>query len=135
MIITLIAVVAFVVGIMLIAKCDDFSVWSGIGCVSTVCGGIVLFICLLLILAEHVGIEERIAQNNIQYESLCERQEVINSEYEDVSKSDVIKDIAEWNSNVHGYQYWTYNPWTSWFHSKKYADSLKPIERKSNVHH
>ena len=134
MIITLIAVVALIIGIVIVAKTDYYSGWSTLGMVSAVGGGLVLFLCLLLIIGEHVGIEERIAQNNIQYESLCERQEVINSEYEDVSKSDVIKEIAEWNSDVHGYQYWTYNPWTSWFHSKEYADSLKPIERKSDVH-
>lgn len=127
MIITLIALIMFVVGIVIVAKTDYYSGWSTLGMVSAVSGGIVLFLCLLLIIGEHVGIEERIAQNNIQYESLCERQEIIDSEYEDVSKSEIIKDVAEWNAKVHGYQYWTYNPWTSWFHSKKYADSLKPI--------
>ena len=38
--------------------------------------------------------------NNIEYESLCNRLEIINSDYEDMSKSDVIKDVSEWNKMV-----------------------------------
>ena len=51
-------------------------------------------------------------------------------EYEDVSKSDVIKDISEWNKKVYGYKHWAYNPWTNWFYSKRVADDMKMIERK-----
>ena len=77
-----------------------------------------------------VGVEATIEENRIVYESLCERNEVISSEYEDVSKSDVIKDIAEWNKLVYSYKYWAYNPWTNWFHSKRVADELQMIERR-----
>lgn len=91
-------------------------------------GAIAAFFMLLMIITEHVGVSATIAENQIEYESLCERKELISSEYEDVSKSDVIKDIAEWNKDVYTYKHWTYNPWTSWFYSKKIADNLKMIE-------
>jgi hypothetical protein len=48
-------------------------------------------------------------QNNIKYESLCKRLEVINSEYEDVSKSEVIKDVYLWNEKVYRWNYWNNN--------------------------
>jgi len=91
-------------------------------------GAIGTFCCIIGILIGHAGVDCSIEQNRIARESLCERLEVINSDYEDVSKSDVIKDVAEWNLDVYSYKYWTKNPWTSWFHSPKLADSLEYIE-------
>lgn len=91
-------------------------------------GGFAAFIMMLAIIMAHVGVNATIVQNQIKYESLCERKEMISSEYEDVSKSDVIKDIAEWNKDVYSYQYWAHNPWTSWFYSRKIADSMEMIE-------
>lgn len=91
-------------------------------------GAIVAFSMMLMIITEHVGVSATIAENQIEYESLCERKELISSEYEDVSKSDVIKDIAEWNKDVYSYKHWANNPWTSWFYSKKIADSMEMIE-------
>lgn len=93
----------------------------GVGCVVAV-------IFMMMIISEHVGVSATIAENQIEYESLCERQELISSEYEDVSKSDVIKDIAEWNKEVYSYKHWAYNPWTSWFYSKQIADNMEMIE-------
>ena len=57
----------------------------------------------------------------------------ITSEYEDVSKSDVIKDIAEWNKNVYSEKHWAYNPWTSWFYFKRVADDMKMIEMEGKT--
>ena len=89
---------------------------------------IISIICIMLILCNHVAINNNIMQYNIQYNSLCKRLEIINSEYEDVSKSDVIADIAEWNKNVVNYKYWANSPWTNWFYSKEIADHLQMIE-------
>lgn len=83
---------------------------------------------MMIIIIGHVGVSATIAKKQIEYESLCERQELISSEYEDVSKSDVIKDIAQWNKQVYSYKYGANNPWTSWFYSKKIADSMEMIE-------
>lgn len=91
-------------------------------------GAFAAIIMMLVIIMSHVGVNATIAEKQIEYESLCERKEVISSEYEDVSKSDVIKDIAEWNQDVYSYKHWAYNPWTSWFYSKRVADSMEMIE-------
>lgn len=87
-----------------------------------------LCICIIITIVSHVGVDAQIRVNELQYQSLVERNEVINSDYEDISKSDVIKDIAEWNKYVYGVKYWGYNPWTSWFYSKQVVDELKYVE-------
>lgn len=143
MILTLIAISIFVIGIILIIintiadrNCDN-KVWRAIyynfdsevwGIFLAVIGGFFLVIFSAVIIGAHVGVDNTIRQDNIRYESLCKRLEIINSDYEDVSKSEVINDIAEWNTDVTDNQYWAKNPWTNWFHSQKRVDNLKLIE-------
>jgi len=91
-------------------------------------GGIGTFICIIIIILTHAGKTVQIEQNQIEYESLCDRLEIINSDYEDVSKATVIADIAEWNSGVTSAKYWGNNPWTNWFYSKEVIDKLQYIE-------
>ncbi len=98
----------------------------------TVFSGLFLFVCCACILGTHVAVDRTIEVNRIEYESLCDRLEIINSDYEDVSKSDVIKDISEWNKQVIDKKYWAKNPWTSWFLSQKIVDELKYIDYKEN---
>ena len=93
-------------------------------------GFIFLICCVIGIICAHVGENKNIEMNNIEYESLCQRLEIVNSEYEDMSKSDVIKDISEWNKMVLEKKYWSKNPWTSWFFSQKVVDELKYIDYK-----
>ena len=97
---------------------------------STVSGGFIAFIMAICIICAHVGVDAQIEKNRIEYEALRERQEIVESKYEDVSKSDVIKDIAEWNKKVYSCKHWANNPWTSWFYSKRVADDMKMIEMK-----
>ena len=132
MILTIITLLAFAIGVTLIRK-DEYEegVLFGLGLVFTVGGGLIAFIMAICIICAHVGVDAQIEENRIEYESLCERYEIVTSEYEDVSKSDVIKDIAEWNKMVYSEKHWAYNPWTSWFYSKRVADDLKMIERKA----
>lgn len=132
MILTILVAVAVAVGVTLIRK-DEYEegVLFGLGLVFTVGGGLIAFIMAICIICAHVGVDATIEENRIEYESLCERQEIIASEYEDVSKSDVIKDIAEWNKMVYSEKHWAYNPWTSWFYSKRVADELQMIEKKA----
>lgn len=123
MILFIIALVITAIGILLVKiDCD----YAGI----TFCtvGGIVLLTMILIIFAAHTCVGARIERNKIKYDSLCERYKIVTSEYEDVSKSDVIKDIAEWNMEVHDYKYWAYNPWTNLFYSRRVADELNMIE-------
>lgn len=131
MILTIIIMIVVAVGVTLLRK-DEYEegVLFGLGLLLTLGGGLIAFIMAICIICAHVGVDATIEENRIEYEALCERQEIVESEYEDVSKSDVIKDIAEWNKYVYGYKHWAYNPWTNWFYSKRVADDLKMIERQ-----
>ena len=129
MILTIITMIAIAVGVALLHKSEyGEGVLFGLGLLSTVGGGLMAFIMAIVIICAHVGVDAVIEENRIEYESLCKRYEIVTSEYEDVSKSDVIKDIAEWNKNVYSEKHWAYNPWTSWFYSKRVADDMKMIE-------
>lgn len=129
MIFTIITIIAVAIGVALLRKAEyDEGVLFGLGLLFTVGGGLIAFIMTVCIICAHVGVDAVIEENRIEYESLCQRYEIITSEYEDVSKSDVIKDIAAWNKDVYSYKYWANNPWTSWFYSKRVADSVEMIE-------
>lgn len=132
MILTIIAVVITIVGIVMVNKINEWESAYGLGLLFTVAGGLIAFIMAIGIIIAHVGVDARIEENRIEYESLCQRYEIATSEYEDVSKSDVIKDIAEWNKDVYSYKHWANNPWTNWFYSKRVADNMKMIERRTN---
>lgn len=105
MLIFIITVLVAVIGFIVLSLTDNEFV-EMIGCIFFSVGAIAGCILMLTIVGEHVGVSATIAENQIEYESLCERKELISSEYEDVSKSDVIKDIAEWNKEVYSYKHW-----------------------------
>lgn len=128
MILLFITVVALIIGVMMLSKGKYNDFIFGTGLIFTILSGFIVFTMVIWIIGEHVGVNAKIEQNRIEYESLCKRYEMVTSEYEDVSKSDVIKDIAEWNKKVYSYKYWAYNPWTNCFFSKKFADSMELIE-------
>lgn len=126
MIFTILSVIAVVIGVLTIVfSKDDVAVTVGIG--FTVIGGMFLLFFILIIIAMNLTASKHLEQNRIRYEGLCKRWEVINSDYEDVSKSDVIADITQWNMDVYNKKYWAYNPWTSWFNPKRVADELDYI--------
>lgn len=129
MIALIIALVITVIGIVILGVDPYNFIIECVGGVSALVGTVVVLCMIMAIIFAHVGVDVRIEENKIEYDSLCERYEIITSEYEDVSKSDVIKDIAEWNTRVHGYKYWAYSPWTNWFYSKRIADEMRMIER------
>ena len=133
MILTIIVVLMISAGVWMVRK-DEYEegVLFGLGLLFTVGGGLIAFIMAICIICAHVGVDAVIEENRIEYESLCQRYEIVTSEYEDVSKSDVIKDIAEWNKNVYSTKHWANNPWTSWFYSKRVADDMKMIEMEGS---
>jgi hypothetical protein len=92
-----------------------------------------LIISLAIIIASHATANNVVQKNKINYEGLCKRYEIVKSEYEDVSKSDVIGDITAWNMEVYNTKYWSENPWTNWFNPKEIADNLEyiPLEEES----
>lgn len=107
-----------------IGKCDKIlwrDIEDDIPVVLSVVGFICLICCIIGIICAHVGENKNIEINNIEYESLCNRLEIVNSDYEDVS---------EWNKMVLEKKYWSKNPWTSWFFSQKVVDELKYIDYK-----
>ena len=132
MILTIIAFVVLAAGLHMLIKGDKSNNETLVDCgfAATVVGAMAAFIMVCLIIIAHVGVNVTIEKNRIKYESLCERYELIASEYEDVSKSDIIKEITEWNLSVYSEKHWANNPWTSWFHSKRVADSVEMIEIK-----
>lgn len=89
---------------------------------------IVLFIMFGVCISSHVTADRNIQLDKIEYEGIINRLEIINSDYEDVSKSDVIRDVVEWNKHVYLTKHWGNSKWTNWFYSKKYVDSLQYIE-------
>lgn len=132
MILTILGVIAFPLGLWMISKdSEDEGLMYVSGIFVAIIGAFLTVITEILIPIAHIGVDATIEENRIEYESLCQRYEIVTSEYEDVSKSDVIKDIAEWNKKVYSTKHWAYNPWTNWFYSKRVADELKMIERKS----
>ena len=103
---------------------DFLEIFGGI---NVVLGSICLIISIIIIIISHTTAQKFIQQNKLAYDGLCKRYKIIKSEYEDISKSDVIADITAWNMEVYNTKYWTYNPWTNWFYPKKIADNLDYI--------
>lgn len=128
MILTIITLAVAIVGALLFYQAKS-EIMDTVGLLLFVCGVIIGVAMLCIIILAHIGVDAQIEENRIEYNALCQRYEIITSEYEDVSKSDVIKDIAEWNKKVYSTKHWAYNPWTNWFYSKRVADDLKMIER------
>lgn len=129
MIITIIFVIMLVLGIIIVRKCSyDLDFY---GALLTVFGSIGLSVSLLVIIISHATANKTIQQNKINYDGLCKRYEIVKSEYEDVSKSDVIADITAWNMEVYNTKYWTENPWTNWFNPRDIADNLEYIPLES----
>lgn len=97
------------------------------GGVNIVLGPVCLIISIIIIIGLHITAPKIIQENKLEYDGLCKRYEIIKSEYEDVSESDVIADITAWNMEVYNTKYWTYNLWTNWFNPKEIADNLNYI--------
>ena len=132
MIITLISIIVLIVGIVCLRLYIHHSISSDnigfIACVLSVIGGIILFFVLIAIIFSHINIDKKIQEAQMERESIERQIECISNNYEDVSKASVIERVYEWNKKVYSQRYWLNNPWTSWFYSKKYVDSLEYIE-------
>ena len=81
-----------------------------------------------VILCSHISAEEIIVKNQIEYESIIDEVHAVDSNNEDVSKVQVIKDVKEWNQDVHSSKYWASSPWTNWYYSQKVVNAMKYIE-------
>lgn len=135
MIITLIGLGILIIGIVLVIlneKTDIFARFYDeielLGGFSILFGTIIFGTCIVIILCKGIGENNTINKNKMEYEALQRRIEIVNSEYEDASRSDLIKDINEWNEEVYNQKYWAKNPWTSWFINQKIVDELEYID-------
>lgn len=135
MIITLIALGILIIGIILIIlneKTDIFGhLYDGIELLSSlfiIFGTVASIMCIGIILLKGIGENRVIEKNRMKYESLQRRIEVVNSEYEDASRSDLIKDINEWNEKVYNKKYYAESLWTNWLINQKIVDELEYID-------
>ena len=133
MIIIFIFTIMLVLGIIIEYKCSHDLDLDISGALLILLGSVALSISLIAIIATHATANKAIQQNKIEYDGLCKRYEIVKSEYEDISKSDIIADITAWNMEVYNTKYWSENPWTNWFNPKKIADNLEyiPLEEES----
>lgn len=137
MIIILITIVLFVLGVVgrvyykekieYIVRKYDFFIDSTTLIILVVCS-IAIIIEMPAIIAAQCTANKDIYEYNLQRESIVKQVECISSNYEDVSKATVIENVYDWNKEVYNTKYWAKNPWTSWFYSQKFVDSLEYIE-------
>ena len=97
-------------------------------CYTSFIGSICLFICILIIMFAHVGVDNQIDVGQIHRAGIEQRYDAINSQYEDISKVTVLQEVEEWNRKVTFDRYWCNRPMTSWFFSKEYVNSLELID-------
>ena len=135
MIITLITIVAFVLGVIgyilsdrdiVPRKRKEFIILLSLCAV--VMAGIAILIEIPGIICLHCTANKDIYEYSLKRESIVKQVECISSDYEDVSKATVIANVYDWNKEVYNSKYWAKNPWTSWFWSQKFVDSLEYIE-------
>ena len=127
---TMIIIVLVITGVLMVIigneKDKDLLIIGGV--FQTILAGMALIIFVSMIISAHAFDSKKIADNKMEYEALCKRVEIINSDYEDVSKSDIIKDVAKWNKKVYSEKYWGKNIWTSWFYDQDVIDELEYID-------
>lgn len=135
MIITLITIVVFVLGVIgcilydrdiVPRKCKEYI--ASLSLCAVIIAGIAILIEIPGIICSHCTANKDIYEYNLERESIVKQVECISSEYEDVSKATVIANVYDWNKEVYKAKYWAKNPWTSWFWSQKFVDSLEYIE-------
>ena len=127
MIITLIGIGLFVLGIIGLKFSKSEGLEAG-SFVAIIIGFFWIFACSTLIVINTVTAEKDIYNARLERECIVKQLEIINSDYEDISKSTVIQNLYDWNEKVHDTKYWSSNPLTNWFWNKKYVDSLEYIE-------
>lgn len=132
MIIMISLVILFIIGFIIVRRYEYDDI-EFLGLMMILCSAAAITVCMIVIICAHVGVDYKINEDHMQYEGLCHRLEIINSDYEDVSKSEVIKDVTEWNTRVYHDQYWTNSPLTNWFYSKERTEALQYIPLDINT--
>lgn len=133
MILTYIAMGLVIVGIVLSVvdgsnpnKCNKLLIV--LSSTSLVLGIVMGALIGLVFIANHTAVDNQIYEKQMEYESITRQLQIIDSEYEDVSKAEIIQKVYDWNTAVYLSKYWAKSPWTNWLCNKKYSDSLEYIE-------
>lgn len=131
MVITLLCIFVMIVGAILQYKFKDSFKYESLdmgGCVCMLLGGIATCIVVVFIIIGHTGVDASIYEAHTQRESIIKQIECVNSEYEDITRSKVIEKAYNWNKIVYSAKYWGKSPFTNWFWSQEYVDSLEYID-------
>ena len=133
MILTYIAMGLVIVGIVLSVvdgsnpnKCNTLLIV--LSSTSLVLGIVMGALIGLVFIANHTAVDNQSYENQMEYESITRQLQIIDSEYEDVSKAEIIQKVYDWNTAVYLSKYLAKSPWTNWLCNKKYSDSLEYIE-------
>lgn len=129
MIIICLLIIILCVTFILLMTVDDISDWMiaicAIGLIVSILGTI---ICVPSTIIEHCNTSKKIYTKQLEYESLVKQCQAASSEYENMSKISVIKDVYEWNEYVYDAKYWSKSLWTNWFFNQKVVESLEYID-------
>lgn len=108
-----------------------YCVYDAVRCLaalSMVIGAIITLISVTFILCANTSVDRHIYARQMEREKIIKQIEVINSDYEDVSKTQVIEAVYQWNEYVYITKHNNENPWVNWFFNDRYANSLEYID-------
>lgn len=135
--IILIIIGILIIGIILFycaVKADDYSLkgelLSEFSIMLVVVSGLALLICLLMICSVHSRHNtyiDMIAAKETR-ESLVKQLSIVTSDYEDVSKTEVIEKITEWNIKCKKDSYYASSFWYNWFYNWEVIAKEIPID-------
>lgn len=131
MVITLLCIFVMIAGAILHYKFKDSWKYDSLDIGGYACmllGGIATCIAVVAIIIGHTGVDVDIHRAHAERESIIKQIECSNSEYEDITKQNVIAKAYNWNKNVYSAKYWCKNPFTNWFWSQEYVNSLEYID-------
>ena len=131
MVITLLCIFVMIAGTILHYKFEDSWQYDSLDIVGYVCmllGGIATCIAVVAFILGLTGVDVDIHKANTERESIIKQIECVNSEYEDITRQKVIEKAYNWNKYVYLAKYWGESPFTNWFWSQEYVDSLKYID-------
>lgn len=89
---------------------------------------ITLIIALCAISNNDAENEKTIHENYIKYQGLCRELELLEANDPEISKTDVMRDIIEWNDYVIEYKEGAENKWTYIMYSQEVAENLQTID-------
>ena len=117
MIITILCIVLFIVGIVLVEKRLDWL--ECVGVMISFLSGIGAFLCIIAVLCTQVS-KETDYQNKLYEKEVLEYR--IEKLDENITGNEMLyNDIVEFNNSLRITKKWANSPWTNWFHNADIA--------------